>query len=1567
MPDTSTHYAEPGGSAEERLQNLQSLEDGEATKVAEQPFYENVNNIMLGGDVGWATASVLDAGITAGASGSAIAGAVAVELAPVAIAIGGAWALDKLGVTDWMSRGFVHLGDELGLTIGRGDPHPACVGDSVAHSMGALGIFGGMLVGVAAGALLAAAVVATVATGGLAGALIVGACMAGGLSLGGALASASQQVGGNCGEIMTGSDDVRFEGRKVARVTDLVKCDQHSSVPQPLVEGSKTIFVNGLPLVRIGHETHCSAKVNTGRDSIWIDRTTGQYGPKTPELSAGEEFWAGLLGGLAGGAVGRVLGKGFKPKSTESAEQRGVKDEQRTCAADPVDVASGEVLEFRTDIAIPGVLPLELRRRYRTRSTDRGLLGARWSDNWSQRLTLESGRLVRFHDGAGLELGFDSPDVALDAINLRDPRYRLVGSRLEPRLLDRETRQLRFFAPLADGQTSRLERIEDLDRNAIDFAYRADGRLSSLAHSDGYRLELIYQGSHREPTRIVLHDANGNMRVLVEYEYCRGMLVEVASFQFGRFRYEYDEHGWMTRWRDSDQTDVHYVYRDDGRVVETGTRQGYYSSRFAYGDRCTKVTDADGEWIYEYDDAGLVTAETDPLGHRTRTDWLLGRVISRTDPLGRSTRYLYDERGQLDAVQNVAGQIISFAYDDAQSLVGVRLPGGGIIQLEYDHLRRLIARTEPDGTKTAYRYGQRGELLRVVQGDRETRLDYDDRLRADEITLPGGARYRRTVDVLGRVLDETDPCGRVTHYDCQDGADNPRGAVRAIRQADGSMVRVYYNSEGLPVEWVDPLGRSARRTYGPFDLLVSTVDTAGHVTRFEYDHATRLTKVINALDETYEYRYDGAGRLVAEIDWGGRTTRYERDAVGRLLATIQPDGEQWRYAYDDQGRVIGVDANDVRLVYGYDERGRLVTAEVQGDMPHVTHFAYDEAGRLIGEDQHGDLLRHAYDADGQRSLRVTPRRETQYAYNPFGALTQVGGLSIQRDDLGREIGMQAGRFVARKEYDVLGRFQKQIAGPEAAFEALRSNPLGALEQLTRHVYAYDGAGRLERVESDFDTLTYRRDERGQVTSAVGLHQPAEHYQYNAVMNLAAHGRQSPIDTHRYARGGLPEQAGHARYKYDARGRAIEKTIEQPGFRPKSWQYAWDGLNRLVKVVTPERKVWAYRYDAFNRRVAKQQIGGVEIVRFLWDGPTLAERWVERRDGTTGQAVTWHIDPGSFTPLAQETDGGLYPILTDQIGLPKVVFDSDGKAVWRPTYSVWGKLFPARRAANDSVCTEIDTTLRFPGQWADDESGLHYNLNRYYDPDSGQYLSSDPIGLQGGFRTQGYVHDPSRYFDPLGLSGCCGEGRIDPTTVEGPFSLLNQELRSVTYKQFVQHVHDTGLTEAFSRPLADVYADVYAVPKALRPEPSNYLTEEFMKAHTEKFLPGAARVDATAAFNKRYRADIEAGLPFGRPDAVFTSPASLINDLHATGNPAVMESTLGFPAGTFDAAGGMTRTYVYNPEEFGLRFARGIEGGANDYWVPGGYTINTKGGAGLPEMVTDQLPSPNVNPNIKVLQ
>ncbi|MFQ6553050.1 RHS repeat-associated core domain-containing protein [Aestuariibius insulae] len=75
-------------------------------------------------------------------------------------------------------------------------------------------------------------------------------------------------------------------------------------------------------------------------------------------------------------------------------------------------------------------------------------------------------------------------------------------------------------------------------------------------------------------------------------------------------------------------------------------------------------------------------------------------------------------------------------------------------------------------------------------------------------------------------------------------------------------------------------------------------------------------------------------------------------------------------------------------------------------------------------------------------------------------------------------------------------------------------------------------------------------------------------------------------------------------------------------------------------------------------------------------------------------------------------------------------------------------------------------MRFQGQWEDEESGLHYNRFRYYDPEATQYLSPGPIGLAGGVRPQGYVADPNGWVDPLGLAGCPHVSAPRQTTYRG---------------------------------------------------------------------------------------------------------------------------------------------------------------------------------------------------------
>lgn len=115
--------------------------------------------------------------------------------------------------------------------------------------------------------------------------------------------------------------------------------------------------------------------------------------------------------------------------------------------------------------------------------------------------------------------------------------------------------------------------------------------------------------------------------------------------------------------------------------------------------------------------------------------------------------------------------------------------------------------------------------------------------------------------------------------------------------------------------------------------------------------------------------------------------------------------------------------------------------------------------------------------------------------------------------------------------------------------------------------------------------------------------------------------------------------------------------------------------------------------------------------------------------------------------------------TDHLGTPQVLTDNNQTVVWQAEYDPFGK-------ATETVTT-VEQNLRFPGQYLDRKSGLHYNYFRTYDPSIGRYTQSDPIGLGGGINTYGYAYqNPVSNYDP--------DGRlvwfVNPWTVNAAFAM-----------------------------------------------------------------------------------------------------------------------------------------------------------------------------------------------------
>lgn len=214
-------------------------------------------------------------------------------------------------------------------------------------------------------------------------------------------------------------------------------------------------------------------------------------------------------------------------------------------------------------------------------------------------------------------------------------------------------------------------------------------------------------------------------------------------------------------------------------------------------------------------------------------------------------------------------------------------------------------------------------------------------------------------------------------------------------------------------------------------------------------------------------------------------------------------------------------------------------------------------------------------------------------------------------------------------------------------------------------------------------------------------------------------------------------------------------------KPETWRYEWDVEDRIVGVVTPDSTRWRYTYDPLGRRTSKTRLADdsdtvVERTLFTWDGATLCEQLTDSPDLPGPVALTW--DHQGMHPLTQterilggdspqETvDSRFFAIVTDLIGTPSELVDEQGDIAWQARSTVWGTTSWARGSSTY-------TPLRFPGQYFDPETGLHYNHFRHYDPETARYVSPDPLGLAAAPNSVAYVHNPHLWVDPFGLTPC----------------------------------------------------------------------------------------------------------------------------------------------------------------------------------------------------------------------
>lgn len=1199
--------------------------------------------------------------------------------------------------------------------------------------------------------------------------------------------------------IAQGSSSVFINNQPAARQGDKLECSA------AIVEGSPNVFIGGgqVTYLDIQPEFPPWQRAILGAITIasYLLPPAAMMG-KLGKLGS----LLGKLGKLLGPKLGALLARGGKIKGAFGKFVKWLKD--------PVDPVTGAFCDERTDFTLGQTLPLSFTRFHSSVLSLHGLTGAGWSDSWSDYAWVrERGRRVDIAI-LGDTLSFAFEGGSETAVNPYHAQFILRRRDDYLELFDRDALSSRFFYDAFPGMRLRhpvtddtenprlahtagdrmyvLGGMSDTANNRITFERDSQYRLTGVSHTDGIRLRMVYHDSGYLKT---IQRTDNGVQTLAEYRQdAQGRLTEADARLDYHLFYDYDDAGRIVRWSDNDQTWCGFTYDIQGRVAATGGAEGYYSATLEYCDGYTTVTDGKGTSHYHYDVDGNILREVATDGSVTTYQWdEYHHLLARQSPAGRLERFAYDaSHGQLTRYTAADGAQWRYGYDARGLLASVTDPAGQTWTQQCDERGLPVSLVSPQGEETRLEYTPHGLLSGIFRRDeRRLSVRYDRHNRMETLTDAMSREHHTEYSSHDLPVRMRGPGGQDARLQWQ-----AHHKLSGLQRSGTGTEGFEYDRHGNLLTYTDGNSVQWRMEYGPFDLPVARADGEGNRWQYRYDKDTlQLTEVINPQGESYRYRLDNMGRVAEERDWGGVTWRYQYDADGLCTGKVNGLEETTYYGWDAAGRLAEVTTAEGKTQYAYDQAGRL-TGIFSPDSEQRT--AYDERGRVTVVTQGRRAIEYHYPDERTVTRCILPPEEacdkhpdelllkTTYRYNAVGELGHItlpGGetLAFTRDEAGREIRREGScGFVQEQGWNATNQLVSQRAG----YYSVSSSPGTSTSLYTAlsRDYRYDNAGNLaavtERGETGSETRReYQTDRNGQITTVTVTGggrlsgEGNEYYRYDSCgyLESQAAGRYRTGDDDLYRRGHRLKRSGNTEYEYDAAGRMVSRTRHRDGYRPEREQFRWDSRDQLTGYSNGKGEQWEYRYDGSGRRTEKRCDNQGIRLTYLWDGDSIAEIREYRHDVLSSVR---HLVFSGFELVSQQVsrERQAHPTepvrwmtrtvhaVSEPTGRPLMFFNSAGEAVRRPRdTTLWGRTATAATGDPDlprrREDEEADPGLLYAGQWRDAESGLCYNRFRYYEPESGMYLVSDPLGLQGGANTYAYVPNPCGYVDPLGLAFC----------------------------------------------------------------------------------------------------------------------------------------------------------------------------------------------------------------------
>ncbi|MEU8702411.1 polymorphic toxin-type HINT domain-containing protein [Streptomyces sp. NPDC048680] len=792
----------------------------------------------------------------------------------------------------------------------------------------------------------------------------------------------------------------------------------------------------------------------------------------------------------------------------------------------------------------------------------------------------------------------------------------------------------------------------------------------------------------------------------------------------------------------------------------------------------TRITSPGGRWIsLTYDDQHRVSEARDNTGRTTSYHYdTAGRLDTVTDPTGKASSYTYDGTsnriktakdvrgitymtnsfyadGKVKEQTLTEGAKYSFAYTETGTgqvtSSEVTQPGGAVRRVEFD--------TDGYGVLDTAAYGS--SLARKTQYVRG--LNH----RIDAVIDPYGQRTELTYDANGYVTKSVELAGTANARSSGTVLyDGPFDQPTKVTDPLGNPTVFGYDSDGNLQTATDPENRKTTLTYAPDGQVKTVTDNANAVTEYTYRNGD-LVSVKDAEGRVSSQFTDAAGRASATIDTAGSLTTIAYDKLNQPRTVTDPLGQSTGLDYDDNGNLITLtDARNNASRWEYDNADRPKSAT--DALGAQATFEYDAAGFLKKATSRSKKIATAtYDLLGRP-------KTAQYGVDLAGQAESTVGYDYDAHDLPMQItDSQAGNQIFT--YDTYDR-PKTVTGPNGAVSydydaADRRKTMTAAGQTTS--YGFDKASILTSVTTGTQQVGFDLDAVGREKTATlpgGITRTTGYDQTGTIQSIAYAKGTTSIGDLNYTRDARTLQTGLTgtlanialpaaetgtvfgkdnrittysgrSFTYDADGQ-----LKTDGLR----DYTWNARGQLSGL-TKAGQTSTFGYDALGTRSTKT-VGGATN-KFLTDaGNPLVEQ------NSTGDTAATVATSGLDEYLTRTENGTTQIYLTDALGSVIGLANNDGTIATKYAYDPNG--------TTTTTGTASTNPYTFTGR-ENDNTGLLYYRDRYYDPQTGRFISQDPIGQAGGTNLYQYaLSSPTTYTDPTGdnpmIAACAVGGALD---------------------------------------------------------------------------------------------------------------------------------------------------------------------------------------------------------------